>query len=215
MKSDTYSRVFEVADRLLAEGIRPTQQNVRDRLGKGSTSTIHKALGEWWQTVGQRLQQGRSYPDLPEALSEAMIDWWQMAVDRSRKDFEGQRDQSARKIKALRQEHADAIAQLHAQQSENLAKLAQQMERYQQLQQQLHDQAQDRIELEQRVLKAESSSADIVREGKIQAGVIARLEAENEDLRQQLSDSAQRKLQQDNDNLRTLVAELDSKYNLV
>ncbi len=215
MKSDTYSRVFEVADRLLAEGIRPTQQNVRDRLGKGSTSTIHKALGEWWQTVGQRLQQGRSYPDLPEALSEAMIDWWQMAVDRSRKDFEGQRDQSARKIKALRQEHADAIAQLHAQQSENLAKLAQQMERYQLLQQQLHDQAQDRIELEQRVLKAESSSADIVREGKIQAGVIARLEAENEDLRQQLSDSAQRKLQQDNDNLRTLVAELDSKYNLV
>ena len=89
------------------------------------------------------------------------------------------------------------------------------MERYQLLQQQLHDQAQDRIELEQRVLKAESSSADMARESKVQAGVIARLGAENEELRQQLSDSAQRKLQQDNDNLRTLVAELDSKYNLV
>lgn len=212
MKTDTYSKVFEVADSLLAEGVRPTQQNVRDRLGKGSTSTIHKALGEWWQTVGQRLQQGRNYPDLPDALSGAMIDWWHTAVDRSRRDFEGQRDQQVRQIKALKEEQADAIAKLRHQQSATLDKLSVQIERYQQLQQQLLDQAADRLELEQRVLKSESKAVEMTRESKIQTGVIERLEAENSKLRQQLSVSEQRKLQHDNDNLRALVANLDSKY---
>jgi hypothetical protein len=215
MKSDTYSRVFEVADNLLAEGVRPTQSNVREQLGKGSTSTIHKALGEWWQTVGQRLKQGRSYPDLPDPLSDAMIGWWRDAVDLSRRDFEGQRDQSARKINTLRQEHADVITQLRAQQSATLDKLALQMERYQQLQQQLQEQAQDRLELEQRVLHAESNSVEMIRENKVQAGVIERLEEESDTLRRQQSDSVQHRLQQENDNLRTLVADLDNRYNRI
>ncbi len=219
MKSDTYSRVFEVADSLLAEGIRPTQQNVRERLGKGSLSTIHKALGEWWQTLGQRLHQGRHYPDLPEPLSEAMISWWQTAVDRSRREFEGQQDQAQRQLKALRASHREELEQHQAKLSGVLDKLSQQVDLQQQLYQQLHELGQDRLALEQRVLGAESSAAEWVREAKVNAEVIRRLESENDQLRQQLKrqssapvDEALQQLQQENNNLRALVADLDSKY---
>lgn len=217
MKSDTYSRVFEVADSLLAEGVRPTQQNVRDRLGKGSLSTIHKALGEWWQTLGQRLQQGRDYPDLPDALSEMMISWWQNAVDRSRREFEGQQDQALRQLKALRAVHREELEQQQTRLAEVLDKLSLQVGQQQQLYQQLHEAGQDRLMLEQRVLSAESHAAELLREAKINAGVIARLESENDLLRQQLKPQhsepdALQALLQENTNLRTLVAELDSKY---
>ncbi|MFT6916388.1 MAG: hypothetical protein ACJAWL_002723 [Motiliproteus sp.] len=219
MKSDTYSRVFEVADSLLAEGVRPTQQNVRDRLGKGSLSTIHKALGEWWQTLGQRLQQGRDYPDLPDGLSEMMITWWQNAVDRSRREFEGQQDQAKRQLKALRGSHRDEIGLQQIRLTEVLDKLSQQVELQQQLYRQLHDAGQDRLALEQRVLNAESNAAELMREAKISAGVISRLESEGDQLRQRLKrqhdasgDAAMQALLQENTNLRALVAELDSKY---
>ncbi|MFT5721832.1 MAG: hypothetical protein ACI9W6_002148 [Motiliproteus sp.] len=220
MKSDTYSRVFEVADSLLAEGVRPTQQNVRDRLGKGSLSTIHKALGEWWQTLGQRLQRGRDYPDLPDGLSEMMISWWQNAVDRSRREFEGQQDQAQRQLKAVRVSHRDEIELQQTRLSEVLDKLSQQVGQQQQLYQQLHEAGQDRLALEQRVLNAESNALELMREAKINAGVITRLESENDLLRQQLKgqhsasgDEALQASLQENTNLRALVAELDSKYN--
>jgi len=219
MKSDTYSRVFEVADTLLAEGIRPTQQNVRDRLGKGSVSTIHKALGEWWQTLGQRLQQGRQYPDLPDLLSEAMIAWWHSAVDRSRREFEGQQDQARRHLKALRESHREELEQHQTTLSGVLDKLSQQVEQQQQLYQQLHEAGQDRLALEKRVLAAESCAAELAREIKVNIGVVSRLESENDQLRQQLkrqsstsADAILQKLRQENSNLRALVADLDSKY---
>lgn len=219
MKSDTYSRVFEVADSLLAEGVRPTQQNVRDRLGKGSVSTIHKALGEWWQTLGQRLQQGRSYPDLPDPLSEAMISWWHTAVDRSRRESEGQHDQAQRQLKALRATHRDELEQHQTRLTEVLDKLALQVEQQQQLYQQLHEAGLDRLALEQRVRSAEADAAELQREAKVQTSVINRLESENDQLRQQLKrqqaesgSEALQQLQQENSNLRALVADLDSKY---
>lgn len=212
MKTDTYSRVFEVADALLASGVRPTQHNVREQLGKGSASTIHKALGEWWSTVGERLQQGRSYPDLPDNLSEAMISWWQNAVEQSRRQFEGQQDEAARLIKKTRREHADAIDELQQQQAVTLKRLDQQLEHYQQLQQQQQELEKDRRALEQRVLEAEADANERGRELKIQAGVITKLENQNEKMRQQLASSEQQQLLLENQNLRALVAELDSKY---
>ncbi|MEH6649835.1 MAG: DNA-binding protein [Motiliproteus sp.] len=213
MKPDTYSRVFEVADALLASGVRPTQHNVREQLGKGSASTIHKALSEWWSTVGERLQQGRRYPDLPDSLSEAMISWWQNAVDQSRRQFEGQQDQAARQLKKNRQENAEVIEKAQIQQQETLTRLDQQLERYQQLQQQQHELEADRRTLEQRVLEAETTATELKHELKIQTGVISKLEAENERVRQQLANTDQQQLLQENKNLRALVAQLDSKYN--
>ena len=217
MKSDTYSRVFDIADSLLAEGVRPTQQNVRERLGKGSLSTINKALGEWWQTLGQRLQKGREYPDLPDQLADAMISWWHTAVDRSRREFEGQYDQAQRQLKALRAAHRAELELQQDKLAEVLGKLSQQIDQQQQLYLQLHEAGQDRLALEQRVFNAEATVTDMQREAKVNEGVVTRLEADNEKLRQQLKLTTPEnqewlELKQENSNLRALVADLDSKY---
>ena len=211
MKKDTYSQVFEVADALLAEGVRPTQQQVRDRLGKGSLSTINKALNDWWQSIGQRLQQSQQYPELPEPLAKQMADWWRDAVDLSRREFELQKDRLARELKALKQEHAAQIAQMQQQAADLLKQNADQIALQQQLQQQLQEQGGDRVELERRVLDAERQSNDVERELKIAQAMIDRLSAEREQLVSQLAapNNQIRQLEQENSNLKALVSKLD------
>lgn len=82
MKSSesTYEKVFAAADRLLAEGQRPTQQNVRNALGSGSLTTINKALNDWWKTLGERLFAERQRPDIPEPVFDCASTLWQQAL---------------------------------------------------------------------------------------------------------------------------------------
>ncbi|RDE24693.1 hypothetical protein DV711_03630 [Motiliproteus coralliicola] len=214
MKSDTYSLVFEAADALLAEGVRPTQQGVRDRLGKGSLSTINKALNDWWQMLGQRLQQGRQYPDLPEPLAESMSQWWQQAVDSARKDFELEQDRQQRALKALKQQQSDQRQLLQDQLSQTLEKLADEVAGSGQLQQQLRERDKEIHQLERRVLEAEQLSRELKQESQVQQAMIGKLEAVNETLRQSQAhaDGRQQLLQQENNQLKKLVEQLDRKY---
>ncbi|WP_421863039.1 DNA-binding protein [Motiliproteus sp.] len=214
MKSDTYSLVFEAADALLAEGVRPTQQGVRERLGKGSLSTINKALNDWWQMLGQRLQQGRHYPDLPEPLADAMEQWWRQAVESARKEFELQQDRQQRATKALNQQQSEQRQQLQDQLSQALDKLAAEVSNSGELQQQLRERDKELHQLERRVLDAEQRSRELQQEAQVQQAVIDKLEATNEGLRRQQASagSEQRALQQENKQLRLLVEQLDRKY---
>ena len=43
----TYDEVAAIADQIVAGGAEPTIRNVRDRLGRGSYSTIHRHLTAW------------------------------------------------------------------------------------------------------------------------------------------------------------------------
>lgn len=43
----TRDEVFRTADALKAEGVRPSAMKIRDRLGRGSASTIQPWLVEW------------------------------------------------------------------------------------------------------------------------------------------------------------------------
>lgn len=65
---------------LLAEGVRPTQQNVRERLGSGSISTINRALNDWWESLAQRMREQQARPDLPEPVVDAANKMWQQAL---------------------------------------------------------------------------------------------------------------------------------------
>lgn len=76
----TYDKVFEIADQLLAEGKRPTQQSIRNALGSGSLTTINKALNDWWQTLGERLFSERQRPDIPEPVFDCANTLWQQAL---------------------------------------------------------------------------------------------------------------------------------------
>lgn len=77
---DTRTLVKQTADRLLADGIRPTVASVRQRTGRGSASTINAALHEWWQELAQRLAAITNRPDLPAPLLEAADRLWEAAL---------------------------------------------------------------------------------------------------------------------------------------
>ncbi|KWT97664.1 MULTISPECIES: DNA-binding protein [unclassified Variovorax] len=49
------AQVWEAADSLLQEGLRPTIERVRQKIGSGSPNTVSPMLERWFATLGQRL----------------------------------------------------------------------------------------------------------------------------------------------------------------
>ncbi len=90
-KNDTHSRAIEVADKLLEEGIRPTQQNVRERLGTGSLTTINRALNDWWHTLAERVQRRNEHPELPEPVVQLANQTWNRALAYAEHRYDQQR----------------------------------------------------------------------------------------------------------------------------
>lgn len=93
MKNDTQKTAQEVADQLLMEGVRPTQQNVRERMGSGSITTINKALNIWWKDLGQRLKANTSHPMLPDPVAESASKLWLQALAYAEKNLENRRSE--------------------------------------------------------------------------------------------------------------------------
>lgn len=114
--SNTYERVFSAADQLLEQGVRPTQQKIREQLGSGSISTINKALGDWWQQLGQRMKDQRNVPGLPEPVSDAAQKLWQQALGYAERSFKEQSQQYAAQLQ-LQSEEVQAQAQEALQQA--------------------------------------------------------------------------------------------------
>lgn len=100
----TYEKVFEIADKLLAEGRKPTQQMVRNELGSGSLTTINKALNDWWQGLGKRLLEQNARPDIPEPVFASANTLWQQALAYAEHQFSGEREQLQRHYEALETE---------------------------------------------------------------------------------------------------------------
>lgn len=77
---DTRAATKAAADALLAEGLRPTVASVRQRIGRGSASTINAALQDWWQGLAERFAQGPR-PDVPEPAWRAAVAVWNAALE--------------------------------------------------------------------------------------------------------------------------------------
>ena len=80
MSTEKRSQIYEIADQLLREGVKPTQQNVRDRLGSGSLTTINRALNEWWEQLGSRLEAQTQGFDLPDPVVKQVNRLWSEAL---------------------------------------------------------------------------------------------------------------------------------------
>lgn len=73
----TKELVYIAAEELLSEGIKPSQQLVREKIGKGSATTIHRALNEWWVDLGKRLKyQDEKDNGIPVQVQRALDDLW-------------------------------------------------------------------------------------------------------------------------------------------
>lgn len=91
MSRDTQALAKQMADQLLKEGIKPTQQNVRERMGTGSITTINKALNAWWLELGERLSLAQSQPGIPDPIVESANSLWRQALAYAAKELEDKR----------------------------------------------------------------------------------------------------------------------------
>ncbi|WP_432695180.1 DNA-binding protein [Marinobacterium sp. YM272] len=87
----TREKVFTAADTLLEQGIRPTQQAVREQIGSGSLTTINKALNDWWKGLGERITRQQQHPELPEPVLNIANQLWDRALAYAENRFEEQR----------------------------------------------------------------------------------------------------------------------------
>jgi DNA repair exonuclease SbcCD ATPase subunit len=82
--------VLRAADDLVLEGLRPTIDRVRVRLGRGSPNTIQEHLDTWWTKLGARLRDipGQEVPGLPEPVSRALSGLWNQALFSARESLD-------------------------------------------------------------------------------------------------------------------------------
>lgn len=169
--SNTYEKVFVAADKLLEQGVRPTQQKIREELGSGSISTINKALGDWWQQLGVRMKEQRSVPGMPEPVADVAQKLWQQALGYAERSFREQSEQYAAQLQAeseqVQLEAQEAMQQADALRAHN--------ERLMQENQLLMDERRERDEqirgLETSVISLTGQNADLQRELK-QQGIL-------------------------------------------
>lgn len=75
--------VWTAADGLIAEGLRPTIERVRQKLGRGSPNTVSPMLEAWFATLGPRLALNQVGPEkggMPESVQQAMAKLWDAAL---------------------------------------------------------------------------------------------------------------------------------------
>ena len=114
------SQVWEAADALVHEGLRPTIERVRQKIGSGSPNTVSPMLERWFATLGKRLDgHGANLADgeahqLPLAIVQAAKLFWESArreadqvqvqkAEAARREIELQRDALAQKEADLHQ----------------------------------------------------------------------------------------------------------------
>ena len=124
----TREQILETASRLQAQGIKPTQTNVREALGGGSFTTIAEALREWRADQDQtaQLQQVVIPSDITDRTQVLIAQVWEtaqtLANDRLVKEREAlehkealinaEIDEANKIIETLENEQAELTAQL-------------------------------------------------------------------------------------------------------
>ena len=124
----TKDQIIETANQLASENIKPTQTNVRERLGGGSFTTIAEALREWRADQDQtaQLQQVVIPSDITDRTQVLIAQVWEtaqtLANDRLVKEREAlehkealinaEIDESNKIIETLENEQAELTAQL-------------------------------------------------------------------------------------------------------
>ncbi|MDM0015763.1 DNA-binding protein [Variovorax sp. J22P168] len=121
------AQVREAADALLQEGLRPTIERVRQKIGSGSPNTVSPMLERWFATLGRRLggdgrhsaqssSSGEAH-QLPLAIVQAAQQFWTVAqreadqvqiqqTEATRRALELERTDLAHRETELQQRHA-------------------------------------------------------------------------------------------------------------
>ena len=172
-----YEDVAQAADALLQEGSRPTIERIRLRLGRGSPNTVSPMLEQWFGGLGQRLggsvhpMSAASENAVPAPVLQAAQALWAAASSAA--------DENAAQVWSARQAEQDAAAQaLETARAQLQARELALHERLQAME--------TALALSTQQLRESNERA------KTQQAALAQREQELRDLRNALSDAAQR-----------------------
>ena len=77
--------VWSAADSLIADGLRPTIERVRQKVGRGSPNTVSPMLESWFATLAARLgvnKQDDDSDNVPKELQQALKTVWEIALSK-------------------------------------------------------------------------------------------------------------------------------------
>ncbi|MFZ2295429.1 MAG: DNA-binding protein [Polaromonas sp.] len=96
--------VWRAADALIAEGLRPTIERVRQKIGRGSPNTVSPLLETWFATLAGRLGVGSGSKDgggdLPQPVQQAAAMLWDAALRSARERAEQELAQAGQALAA-------------------------------------------------------------------------------------------------------------------
>lgn len=108
--------VWLAADSLIADGLRPTIERVRQRIGRGSPNTVSPMLETWFATLATRLgvnKQEDESDHVPKALQQALKMAWEVALTKGREQAALEIDQAQADLtqaaQALQKREADLV----------------------------------------------------------------------------------------------------------
>ena len=111
------SDVWNVAEALLQDGVAPTGERIRQRLGRASREQIGAHLDAWFMQLGPRLSApadpGSAQP-LPEAVLEAASELWRAACGAAQAQAAARIDTLEEEIERLHQDAAARVAAMTA-----------------------------------------------------------------------------------------------------
>ncbi len=85
--------MWAAADALIAEGLRPTIERVRQKIGRGSPNTVSPMLEAWFATLASRLGVGDHAEDdlqIPQSLRQGLEKLWEMALSAGQEEADKQ-----------------------------------------------------------------------------------------------------------------------------
>lgn len=151
--SDTAERTVATAWALLAEGVYPSAQTIRERIRQGSMTTISQALkNDFWPAVAQRLNA----PEVPAPLADLTQQLWQRALESADDTLAGYRREIDQRLALADAERTQALTRARALEAETERQrqtLQQQREDGARLSQALRDERDARRDAEHRLLE--------------------------------------------------------------
>ncbi|HHW77865.1 MAG TPA: hypothetical protein GX399_12690 [Xanthomonadaceae bacterium] len=105
-----FEDVRDAAESLLARGLNPTIQRVRELLGTGSNTTISEHLKSWQQQLAETPKLVLP-PTVPEAVMAALDAFWKIAVQHAEAAFEEQRLAALHAVAEAEQTRDAALAE--------------------------------------------------------------------------------------------------------
>lgn len=101
----TEQDVWTAADALLLEGLRPTIERLRQKLGRGSPNTVGPYLDTWFKGLGARIQDPGAFSapaSLPDPVLQAADYFWQAAQAQARAEAQADIAAAREELEAMR-----------------------------------------------------------------------------------------------------------------